>query len=272
MIYPIILTTTYGIVISLIWPEFRKKIREKVTSTRIFFFFLRKIKKYHDAYAIITAPLYFCLGLVSGIILILIIKVYFSPLFLDYLFNIFKIKSVLKIFTYGFLIFLSGAMIILTINAMLSRKIIECLLRGDDFAKIFRSTWIEDYLNSSVKILLFSMLLSVCSEEFFFRAVLTLAIYYFIEEQMLIKIIVASIVSTSLFVLHQLRFLHTKLQAMLLTPAAIVIGLLNSLALLFGASFWSIVLAHYLYVVFFFIHMQRSSVSISVPSIIFSGI
>ncbi len=235
------------------WPKWMSLTRN-LLSNRMYFLLSSRLK-YSEIRAIFSGIFYVAHGTILMIILMLIIPD------VDYLRMLHLEKIVVKPLEFvieTILMFFAG----ITMIFVISNVIFAIIPRLRVTPKSYEDSWMEIYLQvPSRKILLISALFPVIIEELLFRWIVLgviLDAFISINESGMVPshgsaLFVSAFLGVIVFCFQQAIFLKTKEQLMTVLNGAFSIGLINSVALLLGASILSLLFVHYTYLLFFII-------------------
>ncbi len=237
------------VIATLLWNKWMT-LTKKLLSDRIYHFFLRYLH-YSEIRALFSSLFYGLYG--TFVSIILIFWLHLSIIDQITLHNLFTlIIDSLAIF------FATIALIFVSLN-FLMLFFPNTYITSEDF----KDSWMEIYLNiPSRLILIITAMVPVFTEELMYRLLIITFLKKYVNENNvpLPKILTNSLIiisATLLFVLQQATFLKQKKQFLTIGTGAAVIGFINSTALLFGASFWSLLIAHYLYFALILIQSRK---------------
>jgi hypothetical protein len=124
----------------------------------------------------------------------------------------------------------------------------------------FGNSWMETYMKLNPLRLVFAIsFLSILAEELFFRIVINSVLFQsfmFIDIPSGLFIVLIVTISTTFFIIQQSIMLKNRTQIITIGISSFWIGLINSTAFMLGASFYSILLSHYIFVISIIISLR----------------
>jgi hypothetical protein len=124
----------------------------------------------------------------------------------------------------------------------------------------FTESWMETYIRLSPMALAFTIaFVPVLGEELFFRVLINLLLLesFAFANWPSGDIVLSASISTIFFVFQQSIMLKNRLQMLSVGIGAFWIGIISSVAFILGASFYSILFSHYIFVVFTIISARQ---------------
>lgn len=238
----------------LIWPIWSKFIREKLIERT--YFWLTPNLTYFQNQAIFRNIFY----LIYGILAILVLMI-FQPIQFD---EIFVVPSYNEntIYEWGFKILIESIFLFASMSAVvfICNAFLSLILFPENERKIdFTGTWMQMFMQvKPLKLLLVTMFLPVFVEELYFRVVLSLVFLNTLPiSDNTLLIFVSAMLSTSFFITQQSLLLKTKKQVLVVGTTSFFMGLINSISFLLGASFYSLIFAHYAFVMYIIIQTKK---------------
>ena len=163
--------------------------------------------------------------------------------------------SILKVFFESILLILVNSAAIFVWTGLL----LPSMTNLREFKALdFTETWMETYMKlSPLWLVILIALLPVFAEELFFRVFINSLL---LENALIVNwvstSIVAVVTSTLFFIIQQSMVLKNRTQILAIGIGSFWIGTINSTAFILGASFYSILLSHYLFLAFSIISMR----------------
>jgi hypothetical protein len=237
-----ILVMTIFVMIILLWPRLMH-FSKKIFLERLYFYFTPSLT-YFQTKAIFENVFYFVIGLV-GILLIAFIS------------NI-QITG-FEIYQHGdslfFLKIIFDAIILLLICSAAiftwAGFLLPLVVKSQKLSNLdFRESWMETYTRlNPLSLVLLLVFLPILTEELFFRVMMTTVLLDYLSFMNTFSIPFTVSICTVLFIVQQTIMLKNKTQIIAIGISAFWLGIINSTALILGASFYSILISHYIFVV-----------------------